>query len=39
VLVWGKQWRRYILVGMVEDPRGGLILEQLVKTVEEVLGH
>ena len=39
VLVWGKQWRRYILVGMVEDPRGGLILEQLVKSVEEVLGH
>lgn len=39
VLVWGKQWRRYILVGMVEDDRGGLVLEQLVKTVEEALGH
>lgn len=39
VLVWGKQWRRYILVGLVEDERGGLILEQLVRTVEEVLGH
>ncbi|MDA0745214.1 MAG: serine hydrolase [bacterium] len=39
VLVWGTQWRRYILVGLVEDPRGGLILENLVKAAEEVLGH
>lgn len=39
VLVWGKQWRRYILVGMVENERGGIILEQLVKTVEGALGH
>ncbi|MFT5370332.1 MAG: beta-lactamase class A, partial [Candidatus Latescibacterota bacterium] len=39
VLVWGKKWRRYILVGMVEDDRGGVILENVVKTVEEALGH
>ena len=39
VLVWGTQWRRYILVGMVEYPTGGLIMEQLVPVVEEVLGH
>ena len=39
VLVWGKQWRRYILVGLVEDSRGEIILKQLVKAVEEVMGH
>lgn len=37
VLVWGPQWRRYILVALVEDRAGGRILEQLVPTVEQVL--
>jgi len=37
ILVWGPEWRRYILVGMVEDPQGGQILQQLVPVVEEVL--
>lgn len=39
VLVWGRQWRRYILVGMAEDARGGLIMENLVYAAEEALGH
>lgn len=39
VLVWGKQWRRYILVGMVEDARGGLIIENMVYAAEDALGH
>ena len=37
VLVWGPEWRRYILVGMVEDPQGEQILRNLVIAVEEVL--
>lgn len=39
VLVWDNQWRRYILVGMVEHPLGGKVLEDLVPAIEEVLGH
>ena len=39
VLVWGPKWRRYILVGLVEDASGGLILESLVFQAEEALGH
>lgn len=39
VLVWGKQWRRYILVGLIEDSGGGLIMENLVTQVEEALGY
>lgn len=37
VLVWGPEWRRYILVGLIEDERGSKILEELVPAVEEVL--
>jgi beta-lactamase class A len=37
VLVWGPEWRRYILVGLVEDPQGEQILRDLVVAVEEVL--
>lgn len=37
VLVWGPEWRRYILVGLVEDPQGEQILRDLVIAVEEVL--
>ncbi|MFH1008239.1 MAG: serine hydrolase [Candidatus Latescibacterota bacterium] len=39
VLVWDTQWRRYILVGMVEHPFGENILKDLVLAIEEVLGH
>jgi beta-lactamase class A len=39
VLVWGPQWRRYILVALVESPAGGRILENLVPAAEEVLEH
>jgi beta-lactamase class A len=37
VLVWGPQWRRYILVAMVESPRGERILRDLVGVAEKVL--
>ena len=37
ILVWGPEWRRYILVGLVEDPQGEQILQDLVVAVEEVL--
>jgi beta-lactamase class A len=37
VLVWGPEWRRYILVGLVEDPQGEQILRDLVVATEEVL--
>ncbi|MBF0456067.1 MAG: serine hydrolase [Magnetococcales bacterium] len=36
-LVWGPQWRRYILVGMVEDTNGENILQALVPAIETVL--
>ena len=39
VLVWGKKWRRYILVSMVESPKGEQIMRNLVPAVEKVLGH
>ncbi|MBF0288546.1 MAG: serine hydrolase [SAR324 cluster bacterium] len=39
VLVWGKQWRRYILVSMVEASQGEQILRNLVPAIEEVLEH
>ena len=41
VLVWGGNWRRYILVGMVEDPNGEAILRGLVRVAEQALqaGH
>lgn len=37
VLVWGPGWRRYILVGLVEDARGEQILRELVPLAERVL--
>lgn len=37
VLVWGPGWRRYILVGLVEDARGEQILRDLVPLAERVL--
>ncbi|OBQ56137.1 serine hydrolase [Tamlana sp. s12] len=36
VLVWGPE-RRYILVALIEDPRGEQIVRNLVKPVEKVL--
>lgn len=37
VLVWGADWRRYILVGLVADRRGEQILRDLLPAVEAVL--
>jgi beta-lactamase class A len=37
VLVWGNEWRRYILVGMVENPNGSAIIKDLVPLAEHVL--
>jgi beta-lactamase class A len=37
VLVWGEGWRRYILVGLVDDARGEEILRELVPVAEQVL--
>ena len=37
VLVWGPQWRRYILVALVESPQGEEILRNLVGVAEDVL--
>lgn len=36
-LVWGPAWRRYIVVGLIEDSRGEQILRNLIPAVEEVL--
>lgn len=38
VLVWGQKWRRYILVGLIDDASGGLIMESLVSQADEALG-
>ena len=35
-LVWGSRWRRYIVVGLVEDPNGEQILRNLIPVAEEV---
>jgi beta-lactamase class A len=37
VLVWGEGWRRYILVGLVENSQGEQILRELVPVAERVL--
>ena len=37
MLVWDGEWRRYILVAMVEDPRGEEVLKELVPVVEAIL--
>jgi len=39
VLVWGTEWRRYILVILVEDPDGEKICRNMVTEVEKVLSH
>lgn len=36
-LVWGSAWRRYIVVGLIEDSRGEQILRNLIPAVEDVL--
>jgi len=37
VMVWGPDWRRYIVVGLIEDKNGEKILRDLIPAVEEVL--
>jgi beta-lactamase class A len=37
VLVWGPDWRRYILVAMVQSKDGEQILRKLVPEIESVL--
>ncbi len=37
ILVWGPTWRRYILVAMVESPRGDEVLRGLVPVAESLL--
>lgn len=37
MLVWGPEWRRYILVALVESQEGEKILRQLVDVAEDVL--
>jgi beta-lactamase class A len=37
VLVWGPEWRRYILVALAESPTGEQILRQLVDVAERAL--
>ena len=37
MLVWGPKWRRYILVGLIENYKGEKILRNVVPAVEEVL--
>lgn len=37
VIVWGDEWRRYVLVAMVDDDDGEKILRSLLPAVEEIL--
>jgi beta-lactamase class A len=37
VMVWGQLWRRYIVVGLIEDKQGEQILRDLIPTVEGVI--
>lgn len=37
ILVWGDEWRKYILVALIEDPNGEMIIRNLLPTVEEIL--
>lgn len=37
VLVWGPDWRRYIVVCLVEDPNGERIIRSLIPEVEALL--
>lgn len=36
-LIWGPHWRRYIVVGLIEDADGEHILRELIPTVESIL--
>ncbi|MBN2410810.1 serine hydrolase [candidate division KSB1 bacterium] len=36
-LVWGPKWRRYIVVGLIEDKNGEQILRNLIPAMEKVL--
>ena len=37
ILVWGPDWRRYILVSLVQSSNGERIMRNLVPVVEELL--
>lgn len=37
VMVWGQAWRKYILVGLIDNKQGEQILRELIPMVEEVL--
>jgi len=37
VLVWGPEWRRYIVVCLVEDPSGEHIIRDLIPEIEKIL--
>jgi len=37
VLVWGPEWRRYILVALVEDTEGENLLRNLIAEIDEML--
>jgi beta-lactamase class A len=37
MLVWGGDWRRYILVSLIDHPQGEKILKELVPAAEQVL--
>ena len=36
-MIWGKVWRRYIVVGLIEDSNGEEILRELIPAVEQVM--
>ncbi len=37
VMVWGPAWRKYILVGLIDNKQGEHILRELIPAVEEIL--
>ncbi len=37
VLVWGPEWRRYILVALVEDMEGESLLRELIAEIDKML--
>lgn len=36
-MVWGPEWRRYIVVGLIEDPNGEQILRNLLPVVDALM--
>ena len=36
-MIWGPIWRRYILVTLIDDPRGEQICRDLIPVIEEML--